>query len=424
MRIVVSPSQARGRVEAPPSKSVTHRMVTLGALAEGTTTIMNPLASDDTLATLNAVNMLGANAEQGEDRWTVDGGSLKAPAEAVHCGESGTTIRFMTAVSGLVPGSVKLTAGPSLSRRPMGPLLDALNSLGVEAHGEHGHPPITVHGRGGIIGGKAALPGNVSSQFVSALLLAAPLMSRPLTLKVSTPLQSWPYVQMTMDAMEAFGVKAEASPGRDRFTAPTGKYTASNVNIEGDWSSASILLAAGAIGGEVTVGNLDKGSSQADTAILGILSSMGAECVIDGGEVTSKKSRLGAVSHDFSDHPDLFPITAALCSAAKGTSTLTGLERLRLKESDRVASMTEGLKRMGVKVAMEDAAVRITGGTVRGAEVNPYNDHRIAMSLAALALAAEGDTMIRDAGCVAKSYPGFWGHLEHLGAEIRRRYDE
>ncbi len=424
MKVVISPSQMRGRVEAPPSKSVTHRMVTLAALAEGTTTIRNPLASDDTLATLNAVNMLGANTEQGVDQWTVEGGSLKAPAKAVHCGESGTTIRFMTAVCGLVDGPVRLTAGPSLSRRPMGPLLDALNSLGVEAHGEHGHPPITVDGRGGIGGGEAALPGDVSSQFVSAMLLVAPLMRSPLTVRVTTPLQSWPYVQMTMDAMHVFGVKAEASPGRDEFTAPTGRYRASDVNVEGDWSSASILLAAGALGGEVTVGNLERGSSQADTAILGLLSSMGAECSVNDNEVTSKKSRLKAVNRDFSDHPDLFSIAAALCSAAEGTSALTGLERLRLKESDRVASMTEGLKRMGVKVAMDDAMVRITGGAVRGAEVNPHNDHRIAMSLGVLALAAEGDTTIRDAGCVTKSYPGFWGHLEHLGAIIRRRHDE
>jgi 3-phosphoshikimate 1-carboxyvinyltransferase len=424
LKVAISPSQPRGRVEAPPSKSVTHRMVTLGALAEGTTTIRNPLASDDTLATLNAVNMLGAQTERSQDQWTVKGGSLTAPAKAVHCGESGTTIRFMTAVSGLVDGPVKLTAGPSLSSRPMGPLLDALTSLGVEAHGEHGHPPITVHGKGDIGGGEATLPGDVSSQFVSALLLVAPLMRRLLTVRVTTPLQSWPYVQMTMDAMEVFGVNAEASPGRDAFTVPTGKYRASNVNVEGDWSSASILLAAGALGGEVTVGNLDEGSSQADTAILEIMSSMGAENSVNDNEVTCVKSRLEAVNHDFSDHPDLFPIAAALCSVAEGKSTLTGLERLRLKESDRVASMTEGLKRMGVKVAMEDASVRITGGTVRGAEVNPYNDHRIAMSLGALALAAEGDTTIKDAGCVTKSYPGFWGDLKRLGVKIRRVTDE
>jgi 3-phosphoshikimate 1-carboxyvinyltransferase len=205
---------------------------------------------------------------------------------------------------------------------------------------------------------------------------------------------------------------------------PTGKYRASKVNVEGDWSSASYLLAAGAVGGEVTVENLDTESSQADTAMLEILSSMEAGLSFRGGDVTCKKSQLEAVNLDFSDHPDLFPIVSALCSLAKGTSVLTGLERLRLKESDRVASMTEGLKRMGVKVAMDDASVRITGGTVRGADLNPYNDHRIAMSLGVLALAAEGDTTILDADCVTKSYPGFWGHLERLGVDMRRKQDE
>jgi len=424
LKIRISPSQARGRVEAPPSKSMTHRMVILGVLAEGRTTIRCPLVCDDTLATLNAVSMLGAETKKGEDEWTVDGGSLKAPGEAVYCGESGTTIRLMTAVCALADGCVTLTAGPSLSRRPMGPLLDALSSLGVDVHGEAGYPPITVCGDGGIGGGETTLPGHVSSQFVSALLLVAPMMSSPLTLRVTTPLQSWPYVEMTMDAMETFGVKASASPGRTVFTASTGKYRASKVNVEGDWSSASYLLAAGAVGGEVTVGNLDTGSSQADTAILDILSRMGAELSVKGDEVTCSRSRLKAVKVDFSDCPDLFPIVSALCSVAEGASELTGLERLRLKESDRVAAMAEGLTRMGAEVAENGGAVRVTGGTVRGAELNPYDDHRIAMSLGILALAAEGDTTILDAGCVTKSYPGFWGHLEGLGVDVRRNEDE
>ena len=268
------------------------------------------------------------------------------------------------------------------------------------------------------------LPGHVSSQFVSALLLVAPMMRNPLTIRVTTPLQSWPYVKMTMDAMESFGVKASASPGRDVFTAPTRKYRASKVNVEGDWSSASYLLAAGAVGGEVTVGNLDTGSSQADTAILDILSRMGAELTVKGDEVTCSRSQLKAVKADFSDCPDLFPIVSALCTVAEGASELTGLGRLRLKESDRVAAMAEGLTRMGAEVTEDGDAVRITGGTVRGTELNPYNDHRIAMSLGILALAAEGDTTILDAGCVTKSYPGFWDHLEGLGVKVRRIEDE
>jgi len=424
LKAQISPSHAEGRVAAPSSKSMTHRMVILGALAEGRTSIRRPLVCDDTLATLNAVNMLGAKTKTGEDEWIVEGGSTTAPDEAMYCGESGTTIRLMTAVCALADGCVTLTAGHSLSRRPMGPLLDALSSLGVDVHSEAGYPPITVCGKGEISGGETMLPGHVSSQFVSALLLVAPMMRSPLTIRVTTHLQSWPYVRMTMDAMESFGVKASASPGRDAFTAPTGRYRASKVNVEGDWSSASYLLAAGAVGGEVTVGNLDAGSSQADTAMLDILSRMGAELTVRGDEVTCSRSQLKAVNVDFSDCPDLFPIVSALCSVAEGTSVLTGLERLRLKESDRVAAMAEGLTRMDAEVAEDGVSVRITGGTVRGAELNPYNDHRIAMSLGVLASAAEGDTTILDAGCVTKSYPGFWGHLEGLGVNVRRIEDE
>jgi len=420
----MGPAQVRGRVTAPSSKSMTHRMTILGALAEGRTTIRRPLVCDDTLATLNAVKMLGAKVKAGEDEWIVEGGSLEAPGEAIHCGESGTTLRLMTAVCAFTDGCVTLTTGPSLSRRPMRPLLDALNSLGVDANGEAGYPPITVCGKGGISGGEAMLPGHVSSQFVSALLLVSPMTMSPLTIRVTTPLQSWPYVEMTMDAMESFGVKASASPGRDMFTAPTEKYRASKVNVEGDWSSASYLLAAGALGGEVTVENLDADSSQADTAILDILSRMGAELTVKGDDVICSRGQLKAVKADFSDYPDLFPIVSALCSVAEGTSELTGLGRLRLKESDRVAAMAEGLTRMGANVAEDDGVVKITGGTMRGAELNPYNDHRIAMSLGILALAAEGDTVILDAGCVTKSYPGFWDHLERLGVKIRRIDDE
>ena len=424
MKAQIGPAQVRGRVEAPSSKSMTHRMAILGALAEGRTSIRRPLVCDDTLATLNAVKMLGVTVKASEDTWIVEGGSLKAPGEAIYCGESGTTIRLMTAVCALADGCVTLTAAPSLSRRPMRPLLDALSNLGVDAHGEAGYPPITVYGKRGLGGGETTLPGHVSSQFVSALLLVAPMTRSTLTIRVTTPLQSWPYVKMTMDAMEFFGVKASASPGRDVFTAPTRKYMASNVNVEGDWSSASYLLAAGAVGGEVTVGNLDTGSSQADTAILDILSRMGAELTVKGDAVICNRSQLKAVKTDFSDYPDLFPIVSALCTVAEGTSELTGLGRLRLKESDRVAAMAKGLTRMGAEVAEDGGAVRIKGGRVRGAELNPYNDHRIAMSLGILALAAEGETTILDAGCVTKSYPGFWSHLERLGVNVRRVEDE
>jgi 3-phosphoshikimate 1-carboxyvinyltransferase len=190
--------------------------------------------------------------------------------------------------------------------------------------------------------------------------------------------------------------------------------------VEGDWSSASNILAAGALGGEVTVDNLDPDSSQADTAIIDILGDMGARIHVAAQSVSTEKSDLGAVDLDLSDCPDLFPVTASLCAAASGLSTLRGLGRLRFKESNRVEAMVEGLQSMGVNVKPMEDGLMIEGGSIRGGTINPYNDHRIAMALSVLGLASETEVTILDAGCVSKSYPGFWGDMERLGADIRR----
>jgi 3-phosphoshikimate 1-carboxyvinyltransferase len=202
-----------------------------------------------------------------------------------------------------------------------------------------------------------------------------------------------------------------------RLTAPIKQYRATTVTVEGDWSSASYPLAAGAIAGEATVKGLDPSSPQADRAILPLLNEMGAEVKARGDAVTVKASPLNGIEADLSDCPDLFPIVSALCAAAEGESRLTGLARLRLKESDRVAAMAEGLTRMGAEVSYNADTVTIRGGALHGAEVDPWGDHRIAMSLAVLALRA-GDTKISDAGCVSKSYPGFWRDLAAIGGSV------
>ena len=189
--------------------------------------------------------------------------------------------------------------------------------------------------------------------------------------------------------------------------------------IEGDWSSAAYLLAAGAIAGKVHVDNLDVGSSQADKEIIRILNEMGAYIKINGKRVTTEKSELAGITTDLSDCPDLFPIVACLCSVAEGESRLTGLGRLRIKESDRLSAMIDGLQKMRVDVKGDDDSVTIRGGTPKGAVIETYNDHRIAMSFAVLAQAAEEETTILNPECVSKSYPGFWEDLRKIGAEMR-----
>ncbi|MCW4048139.1 MAG: 3-phosphoshikimate 1-carboxyvinyltransferase [Candidatus Bathyarchaeota archaeon] len=424
MKVKLSASSLNGSLTAPPSKSMTHRAFILGALAKGTSVIRHPLKSDDTDATLQAIKDLGVVYEITGEAVKIHGGTLRAPESPIDCRESGTTLRLMTAVCALVDGEVTLSGGSSLRKRPIGPLLDALHQAGIKSTSNNGYPPVTVHGIGGVKGGTVEIPGNISSQYISALLLLAPLAESPLTVKVTTPLESKPYVAMTMDAMKAYGVTASTSNEMTTTDVPPSPYTAAYMRVEGDWSSAAYPLAAGALAGNVRVENLNNQSSQADKAITDILTRMNADITINENSVESRRSSLKPLNLDLSDCPDLYPIVSALCTQAKGESTLTGLARLRIKESDRIQSMEEGLRAMGADITQDGNTVKIKGTRLHGAKINPYQDHRIAMSFAVLSMIADGETVITDAECVSKSYPEFWSHMEQLGANIRRSKDE
>lgn len=419
MDVRVVRSLVGGTLEPPSSKSMTHRALVCSALAQGESVIRSPLISDDTLATRWILELLGAEVSGTDEEWRVRGGALNEPYAELDCGESGTTIRFMTAVSSLVDGVCKLSGGQSLSRRPMEPLVDGLRQLGVKIDSRDGLPPITVKGRGRIPGGEAAIRGDISSQFVSALLLVAPLADRETVVKITTQLESKPYISMTMDTQRLYGVDVKASNDMSEYMVSRQKYTPAELTVEGDWSSAAFLLAAGAIAGGVTVGNLNMESEQADMAILDVLRSMEAVVESQDSSIHVREATLKGVSLDISDCPDLFPVVASLCATASGTSTLTGIRRLQFKESDRIAAMTEGLKRMGVRTALDEDTLTIEGGKPKGSSISPHQDHRIAMAFTVLGLAADGETIIMDADCVSKSYPGFWDDMESIGAEIR-----
>ncbi len=420
MRVTVERSEIHGRIAAPSSKSLTHRAVICSALAQGRSQLEYPLSADDTEATLRVIQALGVGVEKLKGSWIIEGGDLNPPTEALDCGESGTTLRLMTAVCALVEGPSVLKGGPSLSGRPVEPLLDALRQLGIECGSRGGNPPVKVHGKGGFEGGEVSIRGDISSQFVSALLLIAPFAREQLRVKVTTRLESAPYVGMTLDAMKAFGVQAEAPEGYTEITVKRQAYRPTTFAVEGDWSSGAYILAAGALAGKVSVENLHPESRQADAAIAEILGEMGIEPQFRGQGLSVESRELRGIDWDLTDSPDLFPVVAALCSAANGESSLRGLKRLRLKESDRIASMVEGLSRMGVKTESSDETMTIHGGAPEGAVIDPHDDHRIAMAFGVLGLAARGVTTIKDAGCVSKSYPDFWEDLEAIGAQIGR----
>lgn len=409
-----------GKATAPPSKSYTHRALLCAALAEGRSKILSPLVSDDTKATADVLGKLGVKITRNGEAWGVMGGVLRNPEGPLYCRESGTTLRMVTALCTLVKGTCILTGATSLNRRPVGPLIDGLNQLGASCTSHGGYPPVTVRGRGCLRGGVTEMRGDISSQFISAILIVAPRTKEAVALRLTTPLVSRPYVQMTMETQRAFDVEVQTTGSMKEFTIERQHYRPSEYKVEGDWSSAACLLAGGALAGSIVLYGLKVESSQADAAIVDILRMMGADVSIQGGAVAIDRTSLRGIDFDVTDCPDLFPIISILCATAEGNSIIRGIHRLRLKESDRVAVVAEGLARMGIKATEEENRFIIQGSTPRGGIINPHGDHRIAMSFGVLGLAAEGETTILDAESVSKSFPGFWRVLEDLGADIRR----
>jgi len=414
-----------GTVGAPPSKAYTHRAITAASLSEGRSSIKEALICEDTLATVKACSMLGAKIKKVNGGFLVDGASkLVTPEDVIHCGDSGSTLRFITPVCALADGISVLTGNEGLRRRPMEPLLSALRQLGVQCHSTRADEgsPVVVFG-GGIKGGKASIRGDVSSQFVSGLLLAAPKAFADTEIMVTTELESKPYVTMTLNILDKHGVKVEPSPDYSRFFVPCGQvYKPFSHAVEGDYSSAAFLLsAASIIDSRVKVTNLRGESLQGDRVMVDILREMGSQVKVgeDYVEVQGAKQGLEGISIDLRDAPDLAPICAVLGCLARGETLISGVRRLRLKESDRIASISNELRKMGGEIKESEDGFTIKGvKSLHGTEINSHNDHRIAMACAIAGLRAEGKTIIHGIECVNKSYPNFVKDLRSLGGEV------
>ncbi|MGQ9623899.1 MAG: 3-phosphoshikimate 1-carboxyvinyltransferase [Candidatus Bathycorpusculaceae bacterium] len=425
--IVKRTEMLEGTVRAPPSKAYTHRAVIVASLSKGKSTIINPLECSDTEATVKACSMLGAKIKwsKKESSLIVKGFSKpKTPDDIIDCRGSGSTIRFLTSVCALVDGASVLTGDRSLRKRPMQPLIDALNQLGARCFSakNDGKPPIIVLG-GGVKGGEASLVGNVSSQFISSLLFAAPKAERDVRVEVKTPLESKSYVEMTLETLKAHCIKVECSFSYDRFTVPCSQeYTPTNHVIESDYSSAAFLLAAASVtNSKVRVTGLKKQTLQSDKTIMNIIKEMGVAINSDGDsiEVSGNGERLDSIDVDLKDSPDLVPVCAALACFAEGESVIRGVGRLRFKESDRVSTLVNELSKMGAKITASEDTMTIEGGAkLRGAHVCSHRDHRIAMTCVVAAFGAEGETVIHGIECVNKSYPNFVEDLKSLGGKL------
>lgn len=420
--LVYRTEKLSGSMEVPPSKSYTHRAVIASALSEGTSKIFNPLFSDDTLATINACKRLGVFIEKVDNSLRVKGKkNLEAPKTSINCRLSAATLRFMTAVASLAEGKTILTGKTGLLRRPVGPLVNALNQLGVSCESKNGYPPVTVYG-GNLVGGEASIVGDISSQFISALLFISPFTKNKTKITLTTPLESKPYVQLTLEILKKHKVKVNVlGEHKGYLINENQEYQSYNHKVPGDFSSASFLMAAAAItGSRIELKNLDvKTLNQPDIEILNILKKMGVEVSLEKGFVIVKGDTLKSISLDAKDIPDLVPVCVVLACYAEGETKIRNIKRLQIKESNRVETITSEIIKMGGKICKLENELIIEGPCkLKGATINPYDDHRIAMACTVAALAAEGKTKILDVECVKKSYPNFFQDLKSLGGKI------
>lgn len=426
--IVRKTGRLEGTVGAPPSKAYTHRALVAASLSEGRSLIKEALICDDTLATVQACSLLGADIKRVKGDLVVDGTSKPAtPEDVIHCRDSGSTLRFLTPVCALAEGVTVLTGNEGLRRRPMEPLLAALRQLGVRCHSarDDGRPPVIVFG-GGIKGGKASIRGDVSSQFISGLLFTSPKAQNDTEIVLTTKLESKPYVEMTLDVLGDHGVKVEASGDFRRFSVSSKQsYKPFNRIVPGDYSSAAFLLAAAAVtNSRIKVTNLQRETLQGDRVIVKILDEIGVQLDVGGDyvEVKGVRQKLKGIEVDVRDTPDLAPVCAVLACLSHGKSVINGARRLRFKESNRIVSISRELRKMGGKIEEAEEKLLIKGtGKLQSAELDSHNDHRIAMACAVAALRAEGTTLIHGIECVKKSFPNFVEDLRSLGGEAHVR---
>jgi 3-phosphoshikimate 1-carboxyvinyltransferase len=410
--------RAAGTVRLPGSKSISNRVLLLAALAEGETEIAGLLDADDTRVMQSALERLGARFSNGRMRGV--GGPFPVKKAELFLGNAGTAFRPLTAVLALCGGDYRLSGVPRMHERPIGDLVEALRAIGarIDYLDKEGFPPLAIR-PGEIRFDTVRVRGDVSSQFLTALLMALPLAGKPVRIEVQGELISKPYVEITLNVMRRFGVEVRRE-GWTSFEIPAGKYRApGRIFVEGDASSASYFLAAGALGGgPVRVEGVGRESIQGDVRFTEVLEKMGARVTVlsDAIEVSNAERRLKAFDLDLNHIPDAAMTAAVLALFADGPSTLRNIASWRVKETDRLAAMATELRKLGGEVTEGPDSLRIVPGKPKaGVAIDTYDDHRMAMSFSLVALGGVPVT-INDPGCVAKTFPDYFNAFKAITA--------
>ncbi|MDJ0889008.1 MAG: 3-phosphoshikimate 1-carboxyvinyltransferase [Desulfobacterales bacterium] len=398
-------------VRVPGSKSYTHRVLIAAAMSSGKCTLLNALRSEDTDLTLGALRQMGADIVERGDTIDMVGcaGRFHPTADPIYLGNSGTSMRLLMSTACLGEGDYLLTGTPRMQERPVQPLVDALGQAGVRAECINGTgcPPVRIHG-GDATGGEVAIDCSLSSQFLSSLLLAAPGLKRGLDIRVIGTAVSRPYIDMTIEILDRFGVQIERK-GYERFMVAGGQtFNPGRYAVESDASNASYFWAIGAISGRrITVEGIRQSSLQGDLGIVERLERMGCRITRSKEALGVQGGELRGIDTDMGNMPDMVPTLAVVAAFARGTTVIRNVAHLKAKECDRLAAVMTELGRMGIETRSDGNDLTIVGGKPHGAEIETYDDHRIAMSFAVAGLMAMG-TRIRNERCVDKSFPGFW----------------
>jgi 3-phosphoshikimate 1-carboxyvinyltransferase len=408
----IRPLKARtAEITVPGSKSYSHRILIAAALSNGTCRIENCLMSEDTRFTIAALKQLGVPIQEKAEHITVHGcaGDFKACERPIFLGNSGTSMRLLTALAGLGKGTVTIQGTERMHERPIEDLLDGLVQLGISAKSlnKNGCPPVEVTG-GMAKGGPIKLRCGKSSQFLSAILLIAPYLQNGVDIHIVEGPVSRPYIDMTLAVMDQFGVHAERQGYQHFKVGMTKPYQSGSYKVECDASQAGYFWASAAItGSSIKVMDIDHNSLQGDIRFVSLLESMGCQSVQEKDGIRVKGGALAAIHADMADIPDMVPTLAVVAAFAKGTTVIQNVAHLKEKESNRLAAVVQELNRMGIKASCTEDGMVITGGTPHGTAIETYNDHRIAMSFAMAGLVAPGID-IQNPVCVEKSFPNFW----------------
>ena len=421
MKAIVVPSQLKGSITAPTSKSSMQRACAAALVRKGETVLLNPGSSNDDKAALNIIQQLGAEVNVQEGRIIINSNGVKPVGNVIDCHESGLSIRMFTSIAALSEQLITVKGSGSLSKRPMNFFDEVLPQLGVEIKSNNGYLPIEI--KGPLQPKNITVDGSLSSQYLTGLLFAyAAADANDVSIKV-TNLTSRPYVDLTLQVLKSFGLKVPENKNYEEFyfsqKTISHQPSAINYTVEGDWSGGAFLLVGAAIAGDVTVKGLDQFSTQADKAVVQALMQAGTSMSIMEEKMEIRKSRLKAFHFDATDCPDLFPPLVALASYCEGTTVIEGTNRLTHKESNRALTLQEEFGKMGVNIKLQDDLMIIEGGVqLKGTEVSSHNDHRIAMATAVAGLKADKEVTVTGAEAVNKSYPQFWEHIKTLGANI------